>query len=135
MVMMEAGLVEDTADEYHPAQYNMLAVLNVTKTLAGCGERGRTCVFVFVSVRVCVCMCQRAHVRHMNDEFYSLKVTSEESSISPVIVSHYLLQCTTYATHTKAIMACYLTLECTSTYIVDRIHKRLKHFKGFQTDS
>lgn len=127
--MMEADLIEDTADEYHPAQYNMLAVLNVTKTLAGCGEkRSGVCVCVCVRVSVSVCMCQRAHVRHMNDEFYSLKVTSEESSISPVIVSHYLLRCTTYATHTKAIMACYLTLKCTSTYIVDRIHKKVKTF-------
>jgi len=66
LAMMEADLVEDMADEYRQAQYNMLGVLNADKDL------GR-----------------------LSDEFYSLKVTFEESSISPVIVCHYLLQCTT----------------------------------------
>ncbi len=91
----------------------MLGVLNVDKDL-GRSWRER--------LEVCVCVCVCVCVWHMNDEFCSLKVTFEESSISPVVVSHYLLQCTTYATHIKAVVICYLTFRYTSTCVVTQIY-------------
>ncbi len=54
LAMMKADLVEDMADEYHQAQYNLLGVLNVDKDL---GRLWRGCKSVCVCERESVCMC------------------------------------------------------------------------------
>lgn len=81
LAMMQADLVGDMADRYHQLGPTCPVSSILTKTLFICGERG-VCACVYVFLFLC---------GHMNDEFPLLKVTSEESSISPVNVSHYLL--------------------------------------------
>lgn len=109
--MMEADLVEDMADEYHWAPYNLLSVLNVDKDL---GQSWGGCACVCVSV-----YRYEWWVQFIQGDFWGVIHFSSHCLPLPAWMHHL---CCTHK-QSQPLITLYSILQS----IVDRIYKRLKY--------